>query len=642
MVAGQIGAPDGVILWRRTARTLRRQVVSSGRSNKLVRATAFLLPALLIGAPDRASAFAIFTVGAGCPYATIQEALTAAYYSPGEDYVWIANNTTYTGQHITVGNQDVDIEGGFTDCNDFTIEPNDTTTVSGAGNDGGPVFEITGNGHVYLGNLVISGAQRGAATNGGGVSFIGQGALTLANTTIYNNQAGTGGGVYVEQAGGDVSLTLLANTQIYFNSADGDGGGIALVGYKPGTTGGNALLYADSADTWIAFNDAGGNGGGLFVKWFANANIGSPGYGGLGVLYNNSALNGGAIAISSPDGYSGTGTGPMVTLYTTNPAHPVRLQSNTAAQFGGAVYVKAGPQLPQSNAACFVAFNFRIDDSIAPEGAAIYTEPNGGMTNVLFNRFVGCYQLVSHFPNQACAAGTICNSVDGNGALDSLGDPTDGATILFQTLGELQVERVSLRGNLGGNVVHGIGDSGNAGMFMNDVLIADSTMSAELLKFDGPASTQYAPPIRLLSSTLTHNAIGSANVIHVQHNFNLYDSIIDQPGKAMVDFAGPVASHFNASGNLVSDTSTLPSGSTQGTPTFVDAASGNYRLTPWSLGVDFNITNYTVDEQDLDGNARIVDLTSIPNVTGNTRDVGAYEVQYVCAADEVFCSGFDH
>jgi hypothetical protein len=110
----------------------------------------------------------------------------------------------------------------------------------------------------------------------------------------------------------------------------------------------------------------------------------------------------------------------------------------------------------------------------------------------------------------------------------------------------------------------------------------------------------------------------------------------------MVDFAGPVASHFNASGNLVSDTSTLPSGSTQGTPTFVNAASGNYRLTPWSLGVDFNITNNTVDEQDLDGNARIVDLTSIPNVTGNTRDVGAYEVQYACAADEVFCSGFDH
>ena len=615
--------------------------MSSGRSNLLVRATAFLLPALLIGAPGRANAFAIFTVGAGCPYATIQEALTAAYYSPGEDYVWIANNTTYTGQHITVGNQDVDIEGGFTDCNDFTIGPSDTTTISGAGNDGGPVFEITGNSHVYLGNLVITGAQRGASTKGGGVSFIGQGDLTFGNVTISNNHAETGGGVYVEQAGGNVSLTLLANSQIYLNGTDGDGGGIALVGYQPGTDGGHALLFADSADTWIAFNHSGGNGGGLFVKWFANANIGSPGYAGFGVLYNNTAVNGGAIAISSPDGYPGLGTGPMVTLYTTDPSHPVRLQSNTAAQFGGAVYVKAGPQLPQSNAACFVAFNFRIDDSIAPEGAAIYTEPNGGMTNVLFNRFTGCYQLVSHFPNQACAAGTICNSVDGNGALDPLGNPTDGATILFQILGDFQAERVSLRGNLGGSVVHGIGDLGNSVKFMDEVLIADNTMGDELLRFDGPPSTQYAQAIQLLSSTLTHNAIGSSNVIHVEHNFNLYDSIIDQPDNAIVDFAGPVASHFNASGNLVSDTSTLPFGSTQGTPTFVDAPGGNYRLTPWSLGVDFT-ANYTFDAGDLDDNPRIVDLTSIPNAAGKTRDAGAYEVQYACAADEVFCSGFDH
>src|SRR5262249_37835877 len=155
------------------------------------------------------------------------------------DYVWISDNTDIAGykkQHVVVNDvEDVIIEGGFFDCTDF--DPGtDQTSVSGAGNDGGPVFEIIGNGNnVYLGNLSIVGAQRGGGSKGGGISFTGQGSLTLATTTISNNHAGSGGGLYVEQSGGDVSLTLLADTLIYFNSADGDGGGIALVGYKPGT-----------------------------------------------------------------------------------------------------------------------------------------------------------------------------------------------------------------------------------------------------------------------------------------------------------------------------------------------------------------------------------------------------------------------
>src|SRR5262249_34695983 len=155
--------------------------------------------------------------GDGCPYATIQAALTAAYYSPGEDYVWIVNNKSYTGEHIAVGDQDVDIEGGFSDCNDYTIGPGDTTTISGAGNDGGPVFEITGSSHVYLGNLVITGAQRSVGSYGGGVSFVGSGSLMLGNTTVSHNSATYGGGVYLEQSGGDATLTLLDNTLIIFN-----------------------------------------------------------------------------------------------------------------------------------------------------------------------------------------------------------------------------------------------------------------------------------------------------------------------------------------------------------------------------------------------------------------------------------------
>ena len=46
------------------------------------------------------------------------------------------------------------------------------------------MFEINGNSHVYLGNLVITGAHRDSSQSGGGISFVGQGNLAIANTTI--------------------------------------------------------------------------------------------------------------------------------------------------------------------------------------------------------------------------------------------------------------------------------------------------------------------------------------------------------------------------------------------------------------------------------------------------------------------------
>ena len=74
----------------------------------------------------------------------------------------------------------------------------------------------------------------------------------------------------------------------------------------------------------------------------------------------------------------------------------------------------------------------------------------------------------------------------------------------------------------------------------------------------------------------------------------------------------------------------------------MQGAQDNYHPAPWSLGVDFTCTGDTVDTTDLDGNPRIVDLTSIPNLAGAIVDAGAHEVQYVCAADELFWNGFEH
>ena len=66
--------------------------------------TAFLCLAIAGAHAPRACAdFAIFTVGgdAACQYGDIQAAIDAAAAHPGEDYVWIAANRSYSGQHLT-------------------------------------------------------------------------------------------------------------------------------------------------------------------------------------------------------------------------------------------------------------------------------------------------------------------------------------------------------------------------------------------------------------------------------------------------------------------------------------------------------------------------------------------------------------
>ena len=126
-----------------------------------------------------ALAFNVYKVDPTCPepgvFATIHDAVAAAAANPGEDYVWISHDghTTTYHEHVVIDDADgVIIEGGFNDCYDF--DPgSDTTTVSGSGNGGFAVFEISGTSHVYLGNLGITGANHSASSrNGGGISFV--------------------------------------------------------------------------------------------------------------------------------------------------------------------------------------------------------------------------------------------------------------------------------------------------------------------------------------------------------------------------------------------------------------------------------------------------------------------------------------
>ena len=81
--------------------------------------------------------------------------------------------------------QDVIIEGGFSDCEDFDPAL-DQTTLNGTSEHS--VFEIEGTSHVTLTNMVLTGAQLRDDQSGGGIYFGGDGTLSLYAVWVFNNK----------------------------------------------------------------------------------------------------------------------------------------------------------------------------------------------------------------------------------------------------------------------------------------------------------------------------------------------------------------------------------------------------------------------------------------------------------------------
>ena len=595
-----------------------------------------LVPSLFL-AHVPAFAFSVFTVGpaADCPYHSIQDAVNAAAGTAGVDYVWISNNLVsgarynYVGQHIRVNDPDgVVIEGGFVSCADPNIDANENTTISGAGNDGGPVFDISSaGGDVFLGNLFITGANR--AGDGGGIAFIGQvgGALILKNTIITGNHAGYGAGINVNGANSPAALVLEDNNLIDFNTAATSGGGIRVEG--------NTRLYALSPQTLIGYNHAdGGYGGGIEVIAPARADIGSPGYNGLAAIYGNSALYGGGIA-----GVEDNNANPsQVRVFTVDAEHPVAISDNTASASGGALYVGG---LQSYNNLCL--YDFRIDDNTAPDGAAIYVNTLGRV-GINANPFEsGADSCVSPEPPPqlgavACALDAPCNEIDRNVAEDTSGNPTEGSAISVQSDAWARGDRLRMQRNEGGHVIGAFATGfDTSSVDLNDCLLTDNVSTRELIA----TGSDGISDLSMKSCTIAGNAVGAPFVFLSYGEFSLHNSIIDQPQRATVDEAGD-STFIYADYVLTNDTATLLGhiGVAQGEPAFVDAGNGDYHLAPNSMGLDFAPSG---TGSDLDRNPRTVDLSAVVNLYGSM-DLGAYELQSVpacSAADTIFCSGFE-
>ncbi|MFI4969167.1 MAG: hypothetical protein ACHP7D_03105 [Lysobacterales bacterium] len=586
--------------------------------------TLYLLLALAAGIclPQFALAFNVYTVGGdgACGYAFIQDAIDAAAANPGEDYVFIATNRTYDSQHLVVTDDDVDIVGGFPDCTQLGDPGLAQTTINGTS--GHSVFEIEGNSHVYLSNLVITGAVMDDSHHGGGIYFGGAGGLELRYSWVFNNQAGYGGGIAVNPSG-PTTLTLLAST-VSANTALVTGGGIQIEG--PTTL--NALPI-DADTNYIAQNAAqGGDGGGIKVIGPAVANIAS------GVVDLNTAAAGGGISAVA------TSQGPAyVNLYTSNPGIPVTLYGNTASQNGGGVFLVSRA----ANLAKLCAFDFAIDANNAISGGAIMAAvDDNGNGSIAFLNSPGCDRPADAV---ACAPGAACNEVNDN--VSSTNDPT--GTIHIGSAGALSASRFAMRRNTATSLIRFDADAApsNGGgdyVHLHDCLLVDNTLSSYLLDaFGGAAQTQ----VIVDTCTVTNNSMpanDNAYVLDADTNFaEVTNSIIYQPLQRSLIFGGP-AGDLTARYILTNDTIPFTGypGIVDGMPLFVDVANGDYHQARNSPGVDFAPAN---DGVDLDGNPRTLDLIDVPDQWGPL-DVGAYEIQtqekFTCSvADTIFCNGFD-
>jgi hypothetical protein len=597
-----------------------------------------------------AAAFAIYTVGAdgACGFSDVQAAVNAAGANPGEDYVWIANNKTYSNEQVSVQNQDVIIEGGFTSCSDFTIGANDSTTLRGA-TGGGPIFSIGGTSNVTINNLVLTGAKRDSGNEGGAIFFTGSGSLSLSNSSLTLNHAGYGAAIDMSPTGSAI-LTLGSNVNIILNTADTSGGGIRIEG--------DTHLIAVSDQTDIGFNTAtSGYGGGIEIIGPAYADIGSPGYGfgSGGVINNNTAAYGGGIALYANQGQSNDA---IVRIFTTNAERPVNIQDNAATVEGGAVYAKPFQGSGSSSYAQFCANNFRLDGNVAPQGAAIYLDfdssvlDGDGGSNAELNinsdnpisDGVCAKHKESGFGSVVCAADAPCNELSGNKAQDSTGTPS-GSLIFATSYSIALAQQISIRNNSAAHAITGNGNGDDAQINLFEALIADNNFSQELVILEDASGSFY-------NCTLANNFSAASHVFSLNSSFlNLHDVIISQAGQlALVQTGG---SDLLVDNVLSNDITTLPASATtiNEDPMFVDAANGNYHLSAFlqngglsaSRAIDFaatiNSSQTEFDDYpfDLDGNACGQDVPLVPDFHG-TRDLGAYEARPV--PDRIFGDAF--
>jgi hypothetical protein len=578
------------------------------------------------------AAAAIITVGLpvgpppACACSTVQCGIDAAAANAGPDTVRLTRSINAQGTYYdTDANIDVNaadeltIEGGYATCDQGAADMA-STVLSGATDNGDtgdkePVLEIRIGtaGVVKLRRLVITKGDEekgyflgGDDGFGGGIDFRGNGTLDIADTTITNNIAHTGAGIYAEGSGSAAELIIGANVQISNNTAELAGGGIAMYGLD---------LTMNGSNSTIAFNEATGNpfgdgyGGGLFITGLGGrrgtATIGTAGLNGVGAIFSNTAERGGGAAVVAND--LDEDNGAWLHLVSADPASPTSITGNFASQLGGGVYLRTDTtNFPThiNNADMQAANHARLEDNASPTGAAVYLDYT---EDDIFNENYGATMTMTDGAIVGNVASDI-NAVRTDGAIIHIGDET--------TWGSFRLERVTIAGNDGGPVLRNDNDA-----ILSNVLIAGNISKSSVIQsIGGDGMTD------IRDTTIAGNTIAGNYVLSLSDDTILKNSIVYQPNKTSVQHSG---GSLDAQYVVTSERASIDGGASpyvlQADPRFVDPGHGDYRLRAASPGVDY--APIVMDEsEDLLKFARNKDLPLKTDIYG-PHDAGAYERQ---------------
>lgn len=593
-----------------------------------------VLAAIVLGIGSvHAATYTVGTTG-GCSHANLQTAVNTAQANPGADTIRV-NSETFNAQEVSINtNQELNIIGGYANCSATEPTAGARSILDGSGGNARPVMRIvvpTG-GLVRLRNLRIRDGDNGTAGEGGGIYFEGNGRLGIVDSTLSNNIAGYGAGLYARGTDADAEVTFGANVTVLGNTARYSGGGVYVDQVK------FTMLEAGSG---IFLNEAQGGtdsgfGGGMVIlakSRDATAFIG-PGMGSLGVIYNNKARYGGGVAIEGNDNQSGDSTRSMLVVHSPIAGQPAGIRNNVASALGGGIHLNAHRQSVGGDDVDTEArlWNTELKGNSAPEGAAIYNNPDGNISGVNINSDDLNMPPPGPF---ACPANQFCGGIIDNVAQTIDGTPTTGAVVrMMDGIGGLGINRadhdtnnrrpaqggVVIEGNRGGRLFH-IGKQQPAQI--SNVLIADNQTGNALIEM---GDDWYG--LSLFDSTVAGNVIPAGSpVLRIDDvEVRLVRTIVWQSGRTVLQCNGCDKIFERV---IANERGSLDGGNgTQvvvADPRFIDLANGDYRLRAASPAVDY-VPGSAADDRDAIGLPRDLDLPIKVNTFG-VRDIGAVERQ---------------
>ena len=337
------------------------------------------------------------------------------------------SQTVYISQSLT-------LEGGYTP-GDWSASPDSAThpTVLDANGQGRVVVvrnDAAGSNtmqvtlaHLTLQNGLALGSPAPLYARGGGI-YNGADILTVSNSTLLGNSAGSGGGIYNN---GDV---MVSDSALSGNSARFDGGGIYNISGTKTMTVSNSALTENSAD-----DEGGGiyNAGLLLVR---NSKL----------VGNSSGSNGGGI-------YSDSGT---VTVRNS------RLSDNSAEEKGGGI----------GNAGMMTVSNSTLSGNSA-------TEDGGGIENA-DTMTVSNSTLLGNSAEDGGGIGNVGTVTVINSTLSGNSADKDGGGIYNE--GTATVSNNTLSSNSADEDGGGIYNAGAGSLTVSNSIIANSINGGDCVK----------------------------------------------------------------------------------------------------------------------------------------------------------------